>query len=68
MIKRCGSSNDTGVHVSNVFAKIVERAIASMLVPHFFRAALLNVISWDFATSTLIEIWSQFLCAGGFGV
>ena len=34
----CAPSNYRGVHLTNIIAKIVERAIASVLVPHFDRA------------------------------
>ena len=44
----CAPSNYRGVHLTNILAKIVERAIASVLVPHFDRAGAFGRDQWGF--------------------
>ena len=41
-------SNYRGVHLTNIIAKIVERALATVLVPHFDRAGAFGRDQWGF--------------------
>ena len=63
----CAPLNYRGVHLTNILAKIVERAIASVLVPHFDRAGAFGRDQWGFRKNSLVEIWLPYLCAGGSG-
>ena len=44
----CAPSTYRGVHLTNILAKIVERAIASVLVPHFERSVAFGRDQWGF--------------------
>ena len=60
-------SNYRGVHVTNIIAKIVERAFATVLVHILTGLVHLDVISVAFGKCVLIEMWLFDLCAGGSG-
>ena len=52
-------SNYRGVYLTNILAKIVERAIASVLVPYFDRVGSFGRDQWAFRKKTFM---SRFDC------
>ena len=61
-------SNYRGVHLTNIVSKVVERAIASVLVPYFDIIERSKAISVPSANNTPAKTWWHCWYAGGCGL
>ena len=61
-------SNYRGVHLTNIVSKVVERAIAFVLVPYFDRIGAFGSDQWASAHNTPAKTWWHCWYAGGCGL